>query len=358
LTKNTRVPLESYQAERIALIKPSALGDVVHCLPLLGALRKRFPRAYLAWVVNRGYAPLLEGHPDLDAIIPFDRGVLRRGTRQGLRQIGRFLKQIRSEQFDLVLDMQGLLRSGVMCWASRAQRRVGLAGAREGARFAYTDVVPVPDAANLHAVDRYGLVAQALGCPVATTFHVPIAGHARETAARLLAGQARPWLMFAVGARWLTKRWPPYHFAELANRALKLSGGTAIFIGGPEDGALAQETSSQLVGPCLDLTGRTNLAELAAVLERADVMIANDTGPLHLAVALGRPVVAPYTCTRVRLTGPYGAYAQAVESRVWCAGSCVKECGRMECMSELTPDRLWPVLKRNLEQWQSSSRSA
>jgi heptosyltransferase-1 len=352
------VPLNTFEAERIALIKPSALGDVVHCLPLLSAVRNRFPRAHLAWIVNSSYAPLLEEHPDLDAVIKFDRGAMRRSAWQGLHRMGHFLKQLRAEQFDLVLDLQGLLRSGVMCWASGARRRVGLAGSREGARFAYTDVVPVPNAANLHAVDRYGLVARALGCETSNTFHVPIATEARVAGARLLSGQARPWLMFGVGARWTTKRWPPGHFAELANRAQRLTGGTAIFVGGPEDVPLARATVASIDGPCLDLTGKTTLAELAAVLERADVMIANDTGPLHLAVALGRPVVAPYTCTRVRLTGPYGAYSQAVESRVWCAGSCIKECGRMECMAELTPDRLWPVLRRNLEQWQSSSRSA
>lgn len=358
MTTISRVPLETYEPERIALIKPSALGDIVHCLPLLGAVRQRFPRAHLSWVVNRSYAPLLEGHPDLDAVLPFDRGALRHGVWPGLKQLGRFLTLLRDQKFDLVLDLQGLLRSGIMCWASGARRRVGLAGAREGARFAYTDIIPVPDAANLHAVDRYGLVGKALGCKAPVAFHVPVAGHARETAARFLCGQAKPWLVLAVGARWLTKRWPPQHFAELANRAMKLTGGTAIFIGGPEDNPLARETARSMVGPYLDLTGKTSLPELVAVLERADTVIANDTGPLHLAVALGRSVVAPYTCTRVRLTGPYGAYRQAVESRVWCAGSCVKECSRMECMAELTPDRLWPVLKRNLEKWQSSFRSA
>ena len=107
----------------------------------------------------------------------------------------------------------------------------------EGARFAYTDIIPVPHAANLHAVDRYGLVLAPLGCEISGAFHVPLATSARQTAAQLLSGQARPWLVFGVGA-WLTS-WPPRHFAELANRAQKLTGGTAIFVGGPEDTPLA-----------------------------------------------------------------------------------------------------------------------
>lgn len=358
MTAATQKPLTAYEPKRIVLLKPSALGDIIHCLPLLGAVRRRFPQAHLAWVVNRSYAPLLDGHPDLDDVIPFDRGAVRTGVWHGAKKAGRFLARLHAEQFDLVLDLQGLLRSGIMCWATGARRRVGLADAREGARLAYTDVIAVPDPTNIHAVDRYGLVAKALGCEVSARFQVPVAGHARETAARLLTGHARPWLMIAVGARWLTKRWPPRHFAELANRAMKLTGGTAIFVGGPEDSKLAKEAADHVHGPSLDLTGKTSLSELVGVLERADAVIANDTGPLHLAVALGRAVAAPYTCTQVRLTGPYGAPHQAVESQVWCAGSCVKECGRMECMTELTPDRLWPVLERNLTRWQSSFRSA
>ena len=93
------------------------------------------------------------------------------------------------------------------------------------------------------------------------------------------------------------------------------------------------------------MTGRTNLAQLAAIIDRADAVLSNDTGPLHLAVALGRPVVAPYTCTQVRRNGPYGQAERAVETNVWCKGSYRCKCNRLECMSELTPDRLWPILR-------------
>jgi ADP-heptose:LPS heptosyltransferase len=125
-----------------------------------------------------------------------------------------------------------------------------------------------------------------------------------------------------------------------------------VFVGGPDEVHLSQQAAALLAGPALDLTGRTDLPRLAAVLARADVMLANDTGPLHLAAALGRPVVAPFTCTRVRLNGPFGQEDRAVESKVWCQGSYLKKCARLECMAELTPDRLWPVLERELLTWQ------
>jgi lipopolysaccharide heptosyltransferase I len=351
--------LRDLDARRIALLKPSALGDIVHSLPVLTALRRRFPGAHISWVVNRAYEPLLIGHPDLNETIAFDRGATRSGWWSGFRTWSRFLRDLRRRGFDLVVDLQGLLRTGVMAIATGAPRRVGLSSAREGATWFYTDAVPVACHDETHAVDRYWLVAEALGVGDGPKrFHVPVPEAARAWAREQLRGCPRPWLAVGVGSRWLTKRWPPQHFAALTQWALERFGGTAVFVGGREEAALAQEARQQLIGPARDLTGRTSLPQLAAVLEQADVMLANDTGPLHLAVALGRPVIAPYTCTKVRRTGPYHAAGGAVESGVWCQGSYLKRCPRMECMAELTPDRLWPLLREVLLTWESRRRSA
>src|SRR5437764_12792952 len=156
-------PLRDYDARRIVIIKPSSLGDIIHSLPVLTALRHRYPQAHIAWVVNRSYEALLHGHPDLDATLPFDRGASRSGPVQGLLSYSRFLRHFRNERFDLVIDLQGLLRSGIMTAASGATRRVGLSTAREGAPWFYTDIVPVADFNAMHAVDRHWLVAEALG---------------------------------------------------------------------------------------------------------------------------------------------------------------------------------------------------
>jgi heptosyltransferase I len=353
-----RVPLCDYAARRIALIKPSALGDIVHSLPVLTALRGRYPEAHITWVVNRGYEPLLKGHPDLDATLPFDRKVSQAGWVKALQNHGRFFHQVRRQRFDLVIDLQGLLRSGLITAISGAARRVGLSTAREGASWFYTDVVPVADFGALHAVDRYWLVAEALGAGGGPKgFRVPIPEAERLWAEEFLRDCPRPWLVLGVGARWVTKRWLPEHFAALARQAQQRFGGTVLFVGGREETAPAQAVAARLRGPVRDLTDQTSLPRLAALLARADVMVANDTGPLHLAAALGRPVAAPYTCTRAALNGPYGALANAVETRVWCQGSYLKRCPRRECMAELTPDRLWPVVEEILRAW-DSRRSA
>src|SRR5207248_1424554 len=131
------IPLRDFPAQRIGLIKPSALGDIVHSLPVLTALRQRYPSAHITWVVNRSYAELLRGHPDLDAVLPFDRGASRAGLLTAARNYGRFFKSLRQAHLDLVIDLQGLLRSGMMAACSGATRRVGLSSAREGARIFY-----------------------------------------------------------------------------------------------------------------------------------------------------------------------------------------------------------------------------
>jgi ADP-heptose:LPS heptosyltransferase len=246
-----------------------------------------------------------------------------------------------------------------MTLATGAARRVGLSTAREGAVWCYTDVVTVADFNAVHAVDRYWLIAEALGAgagPKQFRVHVTEAG--RQWCADLLHECPRPWLVLAIGSRWRTKRWPPEHFAALVRQAQQHFGGTAVFVGSRDEAELSQATAAQLEGPWRDVTGKTTLPQLAALLERADVMLANDTGPLHLAAALGRPVVAPYTCTKVLLNGPYGAEAGTAESRVWCQGSYLKRCARMECMAELTPDRLWPILRGILSTWESNGLSA
>lgn len=329
----------------IALIKPSALGDIVHALPVLSALRRLYPQAHLSWVVNRTYVDLLAGHPYLDEIIPFDRGASRRGIGAMCRAIYRICRQLRARRFDLVLDLQGLLRSGLMTWATRAPRRMGFAQAREGAHWFYTQLVdaPIPEE---HAVDRYWRFVTALGGgQLAKDFLLPRVESAQAWAAGRLAIWPRPWVAFHLGTRWETKRWPVSHFAELARLVIGHRGGTAVLIGGHEDRYLAREFQSRYPACVLNLIGQTSLPQLVALLRHMDAVVSNDSGPLHLADALGRPVLAPYTCSDPRRTGPYHQLQNAVSTQVWCAASLVKKCDRLDCMRELTPQRLAPRLE-------------
>ena len=338
---------------KIAIIKPSALGDIVHALPVLSALRGRYPQSHISWVVNKSFEGLLAGHPDLDETIPFDRGGAGKGLWSGSQYALSFGRELHRKQFDLVIDLQGLLRTGLMTAATGAKRKLGFANAREGARHFYNERIAVPNAVRIHAVDRYWRIVEHLGAgDQPKRFDVPIREEEKRLVEKELVGFPRPWYTVAVGAKWLTKRWPPEQFGELLNRAQQEFGGTAIFAGVNEDSPLSQKAMESLTGPSLDWCGKTSLPRLAATLSLADVMIANDTGPLHLAAALGTPCVAPYTCTKVALHGPYTSPRGGVETRVKCAGSYLKHCPNGTiCFQELSASRLWPPLAEVLQSW-------
>jgi heptosyltransferase I len=358
MPRSNQISLADFPAERIGLLKPSALGDIVHALPVLTALRRRFPRAHITWIVNRSYEPLLRGHPHLNELLGFDRKLFKKGVWHGAKKLLDFYSALRQQRFDLLIDLQCLLRSGLIARASGAARRVGLSTAREGAAWFYTDVLPVGDMRTIHAVDRYWLVAEALGVgDMPKQFVLPLPAADRQWVASRLQGRPRPWLMMCLGTRWETKRWPVAHFTALARRALSMVGGTVVLVGGPEERQWAEALTAALPGPgaVCSLVGKTTLPQLTAVLSEADVVITNDSGPLHLAAALGKPVVAPYTCTSPIQTGPYGQMHGAIATQVYCAASYLKHCNRMDCMKELTPDRLWPALERILRQCQRRS---
>lgn len=343
--------LDRLNPRRIAIIKPSALGDIIHALPVLTALRTRFPNARITWVVNRAYASLLSGHPDLTDTLAFDRAAMS-SLRGAIATTIALTTELRRRRFDLVIDMQGLLRSGLMAWASGAPVRVGFATAREGSRYFYTHKLPVPTRTQAHAVERMWRVAEAFGVgQLPKVFRVPLQPEAITFAREQLMRLPKPVIAVAVGAKWPTKRWPPAHFAAVLEQAQTHFGAGCIFVGSADDTANAHAVLAHLRGPCLDFTGRTSLPQLAALLACADLMLANDTGPLHLAAALGKPCVAPYLCTRVAFHGPYTAVARCVETTVACAGSYLKTCDKMICIPELTAQRLWPHLAEVLQTW-------
>lgn len=345
---------------RVAVIKPSALGDIAHAVPVASALRELFPRSHLTWVANLAYVPLLAGHPHLDEVLAFDRGRVASGPLAAVRYSLAFLDTLRKKRFDLVIDLQGLLRTGLMTAATAAPVRIGFANAREGSRLFYTHKVEVPDADGIHAVDRYWRVIEALGGGhLKKQFVLPVNEGELAAVDAELAAYPRPWVAVAPGARWLTKRWPVGAFAEAGNRLFRETGGTLLLVGAPDDTGLSADLASRLHGPRLDYTGKTGIAKLVAVLKRADAMLSNDTGPLHVAAALGVPCVAPYLCTRPTLHGPYPACGQrthGVPTAVPCAGSYLRKCPHgLVCMGELTPDKLWPALAEVLHSWRRGS---
>ncbi|MCS7033686.1 MAG: glycosyltransferase family 9 protein, partial [Phycisphaerae bacterium] len=207
------IPLPA-EPERILLIKPSALGDVVHTLPILRLLRARFARAHIAWLINEPFANLLEGNPHLNEAIPFPRARFARSCSHpgSAVDLWHFLHSIRRREFDLALDLQGLFRSAWLGWISRAPIRVGFGNAREMAPLLYTHRVPVRQT-GVHAIERYLTMIAALGCdtePIEFDFGISLTDR-QVIAERLAQRGITPATRLAVllpGTNWPTKRWP------------------------------------------------------------------------------------------------------------------------------------------------------
>lgn len=344
--RRPRPPLCQLQPQRICLIKPSALGDIVQTLPVLSLLRRRWPQAHITWVVKDSLADILVAHPELDQLIcvPYPRGAWAR-----LKAFRAVLGRLRAEQFDLAIDLQGLFRSGLLTWATAAPRRVGTTLAREGAWLAYTDVVPSPPW-SVPAWQRYLAVPRALGCgDAAPAGVVPVTEAHRQLARQRLESLPRPRLAIHPGAAWITKRWPPEHFAALAHRAQSDYGASVVLVGGGGEEPLCERIARGLPGAVCNLAGQTSLRQLAAVIQQCDLFLSGDTGPMHLAAALGVPVVGVFTCTSPVRSGPWGTGHQTLATQVACAASYRKRCRSLACMQELTPARVWPALQRRLQ---------
>lgn len=344
--------LKEVAARRVCLIKPSALGDIVQTLPILGALRSRFPEAHLSWVVKREWAELLAGHPHLDEVILF-------GARDGLRSWGRLLADLHGRRFDLVLDLQGLLRTGLLTAATRAPVRVGLEIAREGSHWACNCILPATGR-EVPAHARYWRVAEAFGASSpAQSVVLPIPPDDAKWARQQLSvcGEGVRIAMH-LGAAWPTKRWPIAKFAEIAVRAVDRFGAGIVLVGGSADRPAAEQLTSRLHASghgrrVLNLVGQSGLKQLAALLAQVQVLVSNDSGPMHLAAAVGTPVVGIFTCTSPYRSGPPGATHELVATQVDCRASYRKRCPHrgcqfQKCLDELGVDRVWSAFDQVL----------
>jgi heptosyltransferase-1 len=313
----------------------------VHTLPVLNLLRKRYPTAHISWLVTPACSGLLEGHPQLDDVILFERHRFGRGwwNPRILAELWRFNRNLRKHQFDLVLDLQGLFRSGYLSWKTGAPVRVGFSDARELSWLFHTHHVPA-DSRREAAVYRYLKMAKAVGCddrPV--EFHFPTNDADRATVAAMLP-DSKAYAVLLPGSNWPTKRWPVEHFAELAKSLRTRLGILPVVAGAARDSQFA----AQIDG--LNLCGKTNLRQSVALLEKAAVVVANDSGPMHIAAALNRPLIAFYGPTDVRLTGPYGREDSVMRTDIPCSPCLKRACSHQSCLKWIQSD----VVMRRIEE--------
>jgi ADP-heptose:LPS heptosyltransferase len=310
---------------------------------------------------------LVRAHPVLSNVVLFDRRAFQRQRWKALREMAGLLGRLRRAKYELVVDLHGQLRSALFTLSTRAPIRIGFdrpirktaemipgrpplrhgwAGARELSWLAYNRRLPIRSL-QVHAMERYLWVGDLLGfddAPLEPALHLPPEAEARAwelRAAPPLAG--RQFAVLAPGTMWETKHWRIEGFAETARR-LAEQGLAVVLAGTPKDAGLCR----QIVAACpeaFDLSGKTTPAELAALLREATVCVTNDSGAMHLAVAMGTPVTAIFGPTDPVQVGPYGHPERVVRAGVPCSPCNLRRLAQcpydLRCMREVTADQVW-----------------
>jgi lipopolysaccharide heptosyltransferase I len=341
---------------KILIVKTSAIGDVIHTLPALLSLRAHYPDAHIAWLVEEAAADLITGHPAVNRVLVARRKAWLADLRAGrmfdtLQELVRFIRIVRDTRYDLVIDFQGLLKSAIWVFLARGVRKAGFGRGMEHAEFSYVvlnEPVPAVDM-NQHAIERELLLLKGIGVPpTAIRYDLPHSPeHESEAAALLRAsgvGEQDRLVVINPMARWPTKLWKPAHFAAVADR-LEDRGIRVVFTGGASDRSSIDEICRLMTSKSRRLDGRTSLKTLAAICRRAQVLLTTDSGPMHLAAAVGTVVVALFGPTAPWRTGPYGPDHAVLRAGISCSPCFKKECLTTDfeeraCMMRLSVDEV------------------
>jgi len=353
---------------KILIVKLSAIGDVIQTLPMLAALRRRFPQARIDWLVEEEAAGLLKGYPGLDRVLvsrrkTWQKQLWKRGTRiSTLREIFHFIKELREIEYDWVIDNHGVLKSGILVGLSRGHKKIGYratAGIADEGSYLFTNARYQPLSIERHALERYLDLAGQLGVPtqgVGLEFFLPPGSREKVGGILKESGFDEPPLaVIHPLAKWDTKQWAPEKFRDLidglAERGVKVaitgSRGDMNTIGG----ILGRIRYPERV---LNLAGKTDLGELAALISLADLVITPDTGPMHLAAAVKAPLIALFGPTAPWRTGPYGNGHIILRKELPCSPCFRKKCPTGECLDQITVEEVLRAAEEKLRERKKS----
>jgi lipopolysaccharide heptosyltransferase II len=310
-----------FDPKKILIILHGSIGDVTRALPLANLLRKGFPRSFVAWSIEPSALPLLQGNDTIDDVIVFER-------QRGWRAFGPFLARIRAIKFDLVLDLQRHLKSGLISWCTGARQRIGFnrADAKE-LNWLFNNLHIGQFGEEIPKLDHYLKFAQYLGIPQQPLeWNFALTAGERAAVDRHLAAVNWPFAVLFAGARWESKRWFPAQIARCAEILRNEHHLDVALLGGKEDRLLAQEVIASASVPITDLVGCTVLREAIGIIERAKLAVGPDTGLMHIAAAVRTPVVSLWGATNPQRTGPYGFDELVIRGKAPCV-----PCNRRNC---------------------------
>jgi len=342
----------------ILIVKLSAIGDVIHTLPVLNAVRKRYPDAHIAWLVEEAASSIIEGHTALNRVLVSKRkswikGVAGHSCLDNIREAFSFIKELRDTKYDLILDFQALLKSGILIGLARGRRKIGFDKGMQHQEHSYiflNERVPPVDM-EIHALTRGMMLLKAIGISSdEVEYNIYISDQDRKKADDLLHqhGKKEYKLLAAINpvAKWETKLWDKAKFAELADRLINQYNARLLFTGSMEDRELILDIISRMKRKAYNLAGMTSLKTLAAVYKKTDFIISTDTGPMHLAAAVGTPVVALFGPTAPWRTGPFGPGHQIIRADLECSPCFKRQCKTIDCMKQISVEQVLDGVKR------------
>ncbi len=335
---------------RVLIVLLGAIGDVVRALPLLGRIRHAWPDAHIGWAVEPKSAPLLENHPWLDQVIMYDRA-------HAPWTFLPFLNRIRGGGFDLVLDLQRHLKSGLASRVSGACDRFGFSAVNTkefNHLFSNHHIAPQPNM-RLKLL-QYQAFGDALEIPPAPIeFGLTASDQERDRARAILTDAPRPRLAVILGSSWPSRIYFPESTAAVITELVRAgTNSPALFpvlLGGPDETGLAGDVMRHLGDtPALNLAGRTSLRDLIAVFQECAAAFGPDSGPMHIAAAVGCPVVSLWGATAAERSAPWGFAEFAVSGEIPCHPCYLRQCpiGR-ECMRRISPGEVSAALRRALD---------
>lgn len=335
----------------ILIVKLSAIGDVIHTLPSLAALRELYPDAHITWVVEEAASGLVVGHPLLDEVI-----IVRRKSWIKLVKAGKykaawndasaFLSELRRRPYDLVIDFHGLFKSAVIVFLSGGKRKLGYDSWQELSCLFYNE--KIHEDMNKHAADRYLDFPRHLGANIRKAeFILPLTQETKAQAQKLLDKyclRERQFIAVNPVAYWETKLWDNEKFAKLGDLIKKELKLDVVFTGSKKEDAEA--ITSRMTAKGINIGGETSLPELAEIYKSAACVITTDSGPMHLAAAAGTPVVALFGPTNPARTGPYGSGNTVIRADLPCSPCLLKKCPTKQCMEDITPEQVFEEAKK------------
>lgn len=338
------------EVKRILVVKLSALGDLFHAVPVVHLLASHF-QCKVDWVTQPEYMSLIHTHADVDRVISFPR-------KGGMADSKTFLRQLRLRQYDLALDLQGLTKSGLVLGLCRAKRKIGTSHPRECAKL-FAGETPPALAQTPHALDQLLDSCRYLGVPTEPRVY-PLAFPEGVTLTRGEGRGEGPLIALAPRSRWPAKDWPENNYIALGQRLIAEKKATVLLIGGADDQELGARMQASLGEQAQNLCGQSPLLGLGALLRQVDVLVCNDSGPMHFAAAVGTPLVALFGPTDPAKTGPVSDRARVLRPDPGSAGypdpRSYKQRNR-DFISKLSVDEVLATVLQQLSETQRDPRT-